>query len=637
MSSNSLARLSVELAANTAAFQGDMGKAARIAEKEMGSIKDAAGKMGAAVAAGVVAAGAAFAAMAKNAIDQADEMNDLSVKLGMSTEKLSAYAYAAKMSGASTDAVTTGVQKLSSNLMDAARGQGAAKDAFAALGISVKGANGQIKDNDTIMREVADKFAGFEDGAAKTALAVDIFGRSGADLIPMLNEGAAGLDAMQGEASRLGLVLDEKTAKAAGAFNDKVDLMKAAVGGAVARVTAEMLPAMNSIADKFVKAATDGEFLKSVANGLSVAFKLLVTAAIGLKATISLVGDSIGKLAAAAAAFLSGDFAQAKAIMADTTGINEWKQTVSGISDIWYETAAAADAAAKAQDAAAGKAKGPQYSGSAPGRSAGVRQAKAVDWDKQIMDTVTDAAREQGSAQQLFEREKASAQSAVQSIQQSLMTKRQLLDQDMLQQRMALRQAADMDVISETQKNLMLEQLEVQHKAKIKALDDEELARKRSAMQQTVGFFNNGLNIIANSQSKHAKAAQAIVKAQQLFKIGVDTRAAAMGAYAALAGIPIVGPALGVAAAGAAIAFGAVQASAIGGSVGSTSTPSTPVTPSAASSIEPAYARDDLTKKQTTVLQLPANRMMTGRDLAEWLDEALGDGAQLTNLRVMAV
>lgn len=636
MSSNSLARLSVELAANTAAFQGDMGKAARIAEKEMGSIKDAAGKMGLALGAVTAAAGAAFAAMVKSSIDAADEMNDMSARVGMSVESLSALSYAAKMSGTDTQVLAAGVQKLNSNMVDAARGQGAAKDAFAALGISVKGANGEIKSNDQILREVADKFANFEDGATKSALAVDIFGKSGAELIPLLNEGATGINALTDEAAAMGQVMSAETAAGAAAVNDNIDQMKLMMGGAVNQVTAGMLPTFASLTEVMKRTAQDTDMMRSIADGLSVAFKALVTVAMTVKAAFSLVGDSIGKVMAAIAAAARGDFQAAKDILFDNSASASLSDSLTNIRDLWVGVTAEANTATNAQAKAMGAA--PQYA--AGGKSmtgkAGPKP-KATNWDAAIDNTIGEAGKEAGAAQQVFEREKASAQSALQAIQQSLLTKRQLLDQDALQRKQALDNAVQMELLTEQQKAALLLQIETDHKAKVKALDDEELQRKRAAMSQTIGFFNNGLSVIANSQSKYAKDAQRIQKTQQLVKIGVDTRAAAMGAYAALAGIPIVGPALGVAAAGAAIAFGAAQAAAIGGSIGGSAAPTTPVTPSAASSIEPAYARDDLTKRQTTVLQLPANRMMTGRDLAEWLDEALGDGAQLTNLRVMAV
>lgn len=647
MSSNSLARLSVELAANTAAFQGDMGKAARIAEKEMSSIKDAAGKMGVALAAGLTAAGAAFAAMAKDAINSADEMNDMSSRVGMSVESLSALSYAAKMSGADTQVLAAGMQKLNSNVVDAARGQGAAKDAFAALGISVKGANGEIKSSETIMREVADKFAGFEDGAAKSAMAVDIFGKSGADLIPMLNEGTAGIDAMRAEAEAMGQVMSGETAAGAAAVNDNIDQMKLMMGGAVNQVTAGMLPTFASLTEVMKRTAQDTDLMRSIADGLSVAFKALVSVAMGVKAAFSLVGDSIGKVMAAIAAAARGDFQAAKDILFDTSASASLSDSLTNIRDLWVGVTAEANQASTAQQKAMGSApayagKGGTGGGKGKGKGKGASPAMTgAQWDGALDMSIEQwAAEEEAKQQAILQKQREGAAQQIQVMQQGMMSKRMLEMQDFNQKKAQLDNALQLEVIDKTQRNALMEDLERQHKARIKEMDDAEVAQKKANQDRMINFVGNGLAVLGAKHKAAAIGATLIQNREALRRIAIDTRTMAVGAYNAMVGIPFVGPALAVVAAGAAIAFGAAQAAALGGGIGgagNASAPSAPVTPSAASSIEPAYARDDLTKKQTTVLQLPANRMMTGRDLAEWLDEALGDGAQLTNLRVMAV
>lgn len=646
MASNMLALLSVGLAADTAAFQGDMGKAARIAEKEMNGIKDAAGKMGMAVAAGLVAAGGAFAAMAKQSIDAADEMNDLSSRVGVSVESLSALSYAAKMSGTDTQTLATGFQKLNSNVMDAARGQGAAKDAFAALGISVKGANGEIKTSEQIMREVADRFTGFEDGAAKSAMAVDIFGKSGADLIPMLNEGSEGLDSMRAEAEAMGQVMSGETAAGAAAVNDNIDQMRLMMGGAVNQVTAGMLPAFRDVTEIMKRTAQDTGLMTSIANGLSVAFKGLVSVAIAVKAAFSLAGDSIGKVMAAIAAAARGDFKAAKDILFDTSASQSLSDSLTNIRDLWVGVTAEANTASVAQQNAKGAA--PQYAAGGKGGAAGKgkakagAKAKATDWDAAIMDTIGEASKEAGSAQAVFDREKAAAASAVASIQQSMMTKQQLLAQDMAKGRQDLQAAVQMEVISEQQKNVLLEQLEADHKAKIKALDDEEMARKQAYGQMAVGFAGSALSAIGARSQSAAKAGMALQKAMALNQIRTDTPTAAMAAAKAVAGIPVIGPALAVGAKIAMYAMGAAQAASVmaGGSTSASGGGggfSVPTTAPAASSVEPAYVsrNDDRTKNQTTIVKMPENRAMTSRQFVEWLDEAFGDGATLQNVRFM--
>lgn len=626
MSDNKVASVYVELGANTAAFQGDMGKAARVAKLECDNIVAAAKNMGMLVGGAIAAGAAAFAGLARQSINAADEMNDLAIKVGMSTESLSAYGYAAKLNGADTQAFATSVQKLNSNVVDAARGQGAAKDAFAALGISVRDTNGQIKTNEQVMREVSDRFSTFPDGVTKSALAVDIFGKSGADMIQMLNGGSAGLDAMRAEAEQMGMVLSSDTAAAAAEVNDNIDKMGMVMTGLVNKTTADMLPVIKQLSGDLLDSAQKSGFLETAMKGVSGAFKVVVSGGYLLAGVFDAVGQTLGQLAAVAAAIIGGDFAAAKAIWNDNSADVAFMEKAQKAIGIWDEAGAAANNAATAQEKALGAT--PKYAQKS-GRAASAKP-KADPFDKEIEQWAKDAERQQAA----WEREKQASASAVETIQRSLMTKRQLLDADYQIQQQKLQQAAQFEVITEQQKKDMLIGLEAQHKEKLKALDAEELERKRKNWDVFAGFANKGLTTIANSQSKFAKQAQVVQKAQALYQIGVDTRAAAIGAYKALVGIPYVGPVLAVAAAGAAIAFGAAQASAVGGGIGSSAVPSTQaVTPTAATSVEPAVSQQQAMNKQATIIQVPANRMMTGRNLVEWLDEAFGDGARLENAR----
>lgn len=650
MSNNTLARLSVELAANTAAFQQDMGKAARIAEQEMKGVADAAMKAGGLIGAGLAAGAAAFTALAKQSINAADEMGETAQKIGMSTESLSAYSYIAKMSGTDTDTLTNAVKKLNVNVVDAARGQGAAKDAFAALGIELKDQNGQLKDSDTIIREVSGRMSEFEDGAVKTALATDIFGKAGADLIPMLNQGEEGFAALTKEAEQMGLILSTETANAAGEFNDSLDRMKSAIAGNVNTVVAQMLPVFNQLAGDMAKASMEGGVLTGIANGLAVAFKVMVTGGYTVAAVLEYIGTQAGMAGAALTAVLTGDFAAAKAVLSDDTAAVQFGKRVEGIAALWDKTAVSAGAAAVAQEKALGSA--PNYA-SAAGKSSKGSKAKAgpkgptdADIEAELWgysrDAIADEKKAAADAAAIFERDKAKVQSAIQSIQQGLMTKRNLEMQDFQQKQQFLEQSTQYELMSEQQKLATMEALKRDHKAKLKALDDEELRQKKEQRQKMVGLVNNGLSTIASSQSKYAKVAQMAQKAQALWQVGVDTRAMMVGAYKAMVGIPVVGPALAVAASAAAFAFGAAQAAAIGGSVGgsastgsASSAGSVASAGSMASTETKSSAASDSMTTGTTIVQIPENAIMTARQIADMLDDVYASGKQPQNLKVL--
>lgn len=163
---------------------------------------------------------------------------------------------------------------------------------------------------------------------------------------------------------------------------------------------------------------------------------------------------------------------------------------------------------------------------------------------------------------------------------------------------------------------------------------DAELEAKKAQMQATVGFFNQGLSQMAQGQGKAAKAAQAIQKAQALYEIGVNTYRAAVGAYAALSPIPFVGPALGVAAAAAAIAFGGSMAQGVlsGGGSPSVTGGAPPALPASSSPTSQAEQRSEQ-PTLTTYVRIPEDAILTGRKMLDFIDEAMGDGKQLNNLR----
>ena len=161
-----------------------------------------------------------------------DAMSKLAQQTGVSVESFSALSYAANLAGVNQEKLSSAIVKLSKNMSDASQGISEAGKGFDALGISVKNANGTLKSSDQVLSEVAAKFAGYKGGAEKTALAVNIFGKAGAKLIPLLNGGADGLARLKEEAERFGVVIDTQAAKAAEEFNDNLTKLKAASEGA---------------------------------------------------------------------------------------------------------------------------------------------------------------------------------------------------------------------------------------------------------------------------------------------------------------------------------------------------------------------------------------------------------------------
>lgn len=251
MSNAVIGALRVVLGMDTAQFDKDAGKA-----------KAKANALGAALKSGMVIAATAAAAAAgalgiavKGAINDADDMSKAAAKLGIPIEELSQMRYAADLSGVSMEGLSTGVKKLSTLLADARNGSKSAAETLEQIGLSATDASGNLKSSSTVIGEISDRFAAMPDGVEKSALAVKLFGKSGLDMIPMLNGGSAALREMMAEADALGLTLTAETGKAAEQFNDNLSRIAYAGQGVVTQLTATLAPALAVVSDGLVVAA----------------------------------------------------------------------------------------------------------------------------------------------------------------------------------------------------------------------------------------------------------------------------------------------------------------------------------------------------------------------------------------------
>lgn len=246
MTSAVIGALRVDLGLNSAQFQAGL----KSAQGGLAKFGKAAVVGLAAVATAAAAAGAALGVAVKGAIDHADELGKAAQKIGLSVEALSRLEYAAKLSDVSLEGLTTGLRKFSQVMVEASQnGKSGPATVFAALGVSVKDAAGNLRSTDAVFTEVAQQFSRMEDGALKTSLAVQLFGKSGADLIPLLNSGAAGLAAMAAESDKVGKTISTRTAKAAERFNDTLTRIEEIMGGVVNKIMEAALPALQSLAD----------------------------------------------------------------------------------------------------------------------------------------------------------------------------------------------------------------------------------------------------------------------------------------------------------------------------------------------------------------------------------------------------
>jgi hypothetical protein len=182
-----------------------------------------------------------------------DQVLKTAQKIGMGTQELQAMQYAAKLADVDTGELTIGLKFLNTSLYDASQGSAQAQKKFKALGLTYKDSNGNILTVDQSLGQIADKFASMEDGPKKTALAVDLFGRSGINMIPMLNQGSKNLAAITEEAQQFGLILDEVSIRQGAEFNDNLKRMRGMVLGLRNEIGMQLMPVLGGLIKKFIE------------------------------------------------------------------------------------------------------------------------------------------------------------------------------------------------------------------------------------------------------------------------------------------------------------------------------------------------------------------------------------------------
>lgn len=211
----------------------------------------------------------ALVSQVKSVADLQDRFGKLAQQTGIGVQSLTELDYAAKLSDVSTEDLSTGITRLTSKMADVAQGSKESARLFDALGVKVTNTDGSLRSSEEVLKDVADRFAEMEDGSTKTAFAVEIFGRAGAKLIPLLNQGSAGLADAAREARDLGVAFGEKAARAAEEFNDNLTRLGQTVEGLKITYLGPLIETLGEVSTAFLSAKRDaGSFFESLLTGL---------------------------------------------------------------------------------------------------------------------------------------------------------------------------------------------------------------------------------------------------------------------------------------------------------------------------------------------------------------------------------
>ena len=297
--------LVVKLAAETAEFREDLGKSARLLEKHADGMRSSlervaeVAKTTFAIAIGVESVGALKELIA-HTLETVAALQDFAEQTGASAVALSGFAPVATISGVAMEQISVGLTKLSKGLAGVDDETKGASQALAYLGIKAKDSGGNLRDPAEVMNDIALKLSDFEDGAGKTAIALELFGKSGATLLPFLKDLAANQD-LNIRMTQAEIESAEQASKALGRLKAEHNFVAQTIVTAAIPAMEELVGQLKEVvlgthnsAEAMVRLRDDGT-LKEWAQDAAVGLAIVIDAMRGL---IQMVKSVIGSFEA---------------------------------------------------------------------------------------------------------------------------------------------------------------------------------------------------------------------------------------------------------------------------------------------------------------------------------------------------
>jgi len=258
---------------------------------------------------GLIAAGGAGLAPiitgVKTFLKAGDAVNKMAARTNVSVENLSTMGFAANETGASLEVLEKGFIGMQKTVRNAERGLSTATDALETVGVSMEDLEGKTPDEQ--MKLLADGLKTLDEGK-RAAVAMEIFGKSGQKLLPMLNEGSKGIERLQQNARDLNLEISTEDAASAAELNDRIFELGEVIKASAFQIGAAMAPSLIKMVTWITRTASQVvEFIKnnrqmvvifaSVMAGLVVAGGAFLglsaaagVASLGISALIGLLG-----------------------------------------------------------------------------------------------------------------------------------------------------------------------------------------------------------------------------------------------------------------------------------------------------------------------------------------------------------
>jgi len=214
-------------------------------DKAVSEVGEKLNKLGGLLTGGIVALG--LTEFVKGLIETGTESVRMSKRLGIGVGELEQWGFIANQSGVDTESLNTGLRFLSKNLFEANSAGGEAAATFRTLGVATKDAQGHSRKTTDVLTDLAGSFEGIDDPAKKVNLAMKIFGRSGIEMVPILNKGKAGIEELRQKFEKLGGGFGEDGVKAAREASMAIKDFNFVLLALKGRIAVEVLPVLTSL------------------------------------------------------------------------------------------------------------------------------------------------------------------------------------------------------------------------------------------------------------------------------------------------------------------------------------------------------------------------------------------------------
>lgn len=237
---------------------------------------------------------APFVLATREFIKTGDELEKMSIRTGFTVRSLSELRFAAEQSGASIGSIEGAVRRMQRTLYDAERGVSIAVNVLDDLGLSMSDM-AKLSPEEQFFK-IADRIGSIEDPSRRAAIALNIFGRRGTELLPLFLEGADGIEALRNRARDLGITFSDEAAKAAKDLTDEINVLRRTAIAVAFNIGSAIAPVVQVAVNTATRIAVSMNRLVRESPALVRSVALIGVGFVALGATFVAVGVSAGVL-----------------------------------------------------------------------------------------------------------------------------------------------------------------------------------------------------------------------------------------------------------------------------------------------------------------------------------------------------